>query len=221
MVTVYTKGMSKAFWAGIAVILIVFGGILLFKGSKANAPSSSSNAKATQHVQGKGTTGVVLVEYGDYQCPFCGQYYPIVKAVQEKYNDQITLQFRNLPLLQIHQNAFAGARAAEAAAMQNKFWEMHDKLYENQSAWSTSSNPLSIFSQYATQIGVKDVNKFKTDFASTAVNDTINADIKEFNKTGQELSTPTFFLDGKKIAPKSLDEFSKLIDAEITAKQKS
>jgi len=214
--------MNKAFWAAIAVILIVFGGILLFKGNKANAPSDGSNSSAgnpTQHVEGKGTTGVVLVEYGDYQCPFCGQYYPIVKEVAQKYNDQITFQFRNLPLLQIHQNAFAGARAAEAAALQNKFWEMHDKLYENQDAWTSSNNALSIFTQYATGLGLN-ADKFKKDFASTAVNTTINADIKEFGKTGQELSTPTFFLDGKKISPKSVDEFSKSIDAAIAAKQK-
>jgi protein-disulfide isomerase len=211
--------MSKAFWAIIAVILIVFGGILLFKDDKANAPTASSNAKPTQHVLGKGSTGVVLMEYGDYQCPFCGQYYPIVKAVEQKYNDQITFQFRNLPLIQIHQNAFAAARAAEAAGMQNKFWEMHDKLYQNQESWSSNSNPLSVFTQYATQIGLN-TDKFKTDFASSAVNDSINADIKEFNKTGVETSTPTFFLDGKKISPKSVDEFSKLIDAAIADKQK-
>lgn len=216
----YTSSMSKVFWAIIAIVLVVFGGILLFKGNKANAPSTSSAAKPTQHVEGKDTSGVVLVEYGDYQCPFCGQYYPIVKEVQQKYNDQITFQFRNLPLLQIHQNAFAAARAAEAASLQGKFWEMHDILYTNQDAWSTNSNPLSVFTQYATQIGVKDIDKFKKDFASSAVNDTINADIQEFNKTGQELSTPTFFLDGKKITPKSVDEFSKLIDTAIADKKK-
>lgn len=215
--------MSKAFWAIIAVVLIVFGGILLFKDNKANAPSdstSSSNVQPTNHTEGKGSTGVVLVEYGDYQCPFCGQYYPIVKQVQQKYNDQITFQFRNLPLLQIHQNAFAGARAAEAAALQNKFWEMHDKLYENQETWSASSNPLSVFTTYAGQLGLN-VDTFKKDFASSKVNDIINADIKEFGKTGQELSTPTFFLDGKKISPKSVDEFSKYIDDRIAQKQKS
>jgi protein-disulfide isomerase len=214
--------MSKAFWAIIAVVLIIFGGILLFKDSKANAPSNgkSSSVQPTKHTEGEGKTGVVLIEYGDYQCPFCGQYYPIVKEVQQKYNEQITFQFRNLPLLQIHQNAFAAARAAEAASLQNKFWEMHDKLYTTQEAWSTSGNPLSIFTQYATQIGLN-TDQFKKDFASSAVNDAINADLKEFGKTGQELSTPTFFLDGKKISPKSVDEFSKFIDARIAEKQKS
>jgi protein-disulfide isomerase len=210
--------MSKPFWVAIAAVIVIFGGILLFKGGDAGAPSAS-NAKPTNHLIGDGKTGVVLVEYGDYQCPFCGQYYPIVKQVQEKYNSQITFQFRNLPLLQIHQNAFAGARAAEAASLQGKFWEMHDMLYENQSAWSSSSKSLTIFEAYAKQLGLN-TDKFKKDFASSSVNDTINADIVAFDKTKQEKSTPTFFLDGKKIKPTSVDEFSKLIDGEITAKSK-
>jgi protein-disulfide isomerase len=210
--------MSKPFWVAIAAVIVIFGGILLFKGNPAGAPSASG-AKATNHLIGDGKTGVVLVEYGDYQCPFCGQYYPIVKQVQEKYNGQITFQFRNLPLLQIHQNAFAAARAAEAASLQGKFWEMHDMLYENQNAWSSSSKSLTVFEGYAKQLGIN-VDQFKKDFASSAVNDSINADVVAFEKTKQEKSTPTFFLDGKKIKPTSVDEFSKLIDGAITAKSK-
>jgi protein-disulfide isomerase len=210
--------MNKAFWAVIAVVIVIFGGILLFKSSNANTPSSSS-AKPTHHVEGKGTTGVVLVEYGDYQCPFCGQYYPLVKEVEQKYNDQITFQFRNLPLIQLHQNAFAAARAAEAADMQGKFWEMHDMLYENQNAWSANPKSLTVFEGYAQRLGLN-VTQFRKDFGSSAVNDRINADIIEFDKTKQEKGTPTFFLDGKKIKPTSLDEFSKLIDQAIADKQK-
>lgn len=211
--------MSKLFWAGIAVIVVIFGGIVLFKGNKANAPSTS-NAKPTNHVIGKGASGVTLVEYGDYQCPFCGQYYPVVKQVQEKYNDQITFQFRHLPLLQIHQNAFAAARAAEAASNQGKFWEMHDMLYTNQAAWSNVSDSLSVFEGYARRIGITDIARFKKDFASSETNAAINADITEFDKTKQEKSTPTFFLDGKKIKPVSVEDFSKSIDAAIAAKAK-
>lgn len=212
--------MSKTFWAVIAVIVVIFCGVLIFNKDGANAPSGgNSNAKPTNHVEGKGTTGVTLVEYGDFQCPFCGEYYPLVKQVQEKYNDQITFQFRNLPLLQIHQNAFAAARAAEAASNQNKFWEMYDKLYQTQSEWSASSKALETFSGYAKQLGLN-VDKFKQDFSSTAVNDTINADIQAFEKTKLEKSTPTFILDGKKITPKSVDEFSKAIDDAIAAKAK-
>ena len=208
--------MTKTFWAVIAIIVIIFGGIVVFNKHDSKTPSAS-NAQPTNHIEGKGSTGVTLVEYGDYQCPFCGQYHPLVKDVVTKYQDKIFFQFRNLPLLQVHQNAFAAARAAEAAGKQDKFWEMFDMLYENQSAWSTSSSAASIFEQYATQLGLN-LTKYQSDFSSAAVNDAINADINEFKKTKEVMSTPTFFLDGKKIQPTSVDEFSKLIDAEIAAK---
>lgn len=207
--------MSKGFWLIIAAIVIIFGGILLFKGDEAQAPTDTS--AVSNHVLGDNAKGVTLMEYGDYQCPFCGQFHPLVKAVVEKYKTDIHFQFRNLPLIGNHSNAFAAARAAEAASLQGKFWEMYDALFQNQSAWSDSSNVLPIFEQYAAQLGLN-VEQFKTDFASTKVNDTINADMAEFKKTGEPMSTPTFFLNGKKIEPKSLDDFSRLID-EAIAKQ--
>src|SRR5581483_6641865 len=130
--------MDKRFWGiliGLAIIIV--GIIWLASPSKSNAPSSSSTNGATNHIEGQGQEGVQLLEYGDYECPFCGQYYPVLKQVENIYNKQITFQFRNLPLTQIHPNAFAGARAAEAAAMQSKFWEMHDTLYDNQNSWAS------------------------------------------------------------------------------------
>ncbi|HSX29823.1 MAG TPA: thioredoxin domain-containing protein [Candidatus Saccharimonadales bacterium] len=211
--------MNKTFWAIVGIIVIVFGGILIFKDDKQSPTSTNSTAKPTNHVIGTNTTGVTLVEYGDYQCPYCGLYYPTVKQVQDKYKDKIAFQFRNLPLLQVHQNAFAAARAAEAAALQNKFWEMHDLLYENQNTWAQSSNPSPIFEQYAAQLGLNTA-QFKKDADSDKVNETINADVAEFNKFKVQTSTPTFFVNGKKIQPdNTADSFSKIIDAEI-AKQK-
>jgi len=209
--------MSKAFWAVIAVIVVVFGGIVLFKNNAA-APSANSSALATNHVTGDGKTGVKLLEYGDFQCPACYRYEPTVEQVIAKYKSDITFQFRNLPLLQVHQNAFAAARAAEAAALQNKFWQMHDLLYQGQPTWGEAAKPQVYFDQYAAQLGLN-VAQFTKDEASTKVNDIINADIAEFNKTGEDTSTPTFFLNGKKIAvTPDLDSFTKLIDAAIAQK---
>lgn len=211
--------MNKTFLAIVGIIVIVFGGILIFKDDKTSSPTAS-NAKPSNHVVGKGTAGVTLVEYGDFQCPYCGEYFPVVQEVKAKYGDQIKFQFRNLPLLQAHKNAFAAARAAEAAGLQNKFWEMHDLLFINQTAWANASNPNPLFEQYAQQLGLN-VATFKKDAASTAINDVINADIAEFNKTGEEMSTPTFFLNGKRISPqKSLDSFTTIIDAEIAKAKK-
>jgi protein-disulfide isomerase len=211
--------MSKTFWAIVAVIIVIFGGIILFKEDPPVA-QSANGAKPTSHVLGKGTAGVTLVEYGDFQCPYCSAYFPTLKEVKAKYGDKIKFQFRHLPLLQVHQNAFAAARAAEAADSQGKFWEMHDLLYGDQGAWSAASNPTPLFEQYAKQLGL-DVAKFKTDAASNKVNDRINADIAEFNKLGVQTSTPTFLLNGKKVSVQNkIEDFTSLIDDAIAKQAK-
>lgn len=220
---------SKQFLAIIAIIIVVLGGVFFItsKNSDGGSSGGSANAKPSEHVEGSTSSTVKLVEYGDYQCPYCTGYYPYVKQAVEQYKDKIQFQFRNLPLTSLHKNAFAASRAAEAASLQGKFWEMHDKLYENSDAngtsgWVVSNDPLNkYFANYAQQIGL-DTTKFKTDYASGAVNATINADIDAFKKTGFEQSTPTFILDGKQVKPGySVEEFTKIFDAAIKAKAKS
>lgn len=206
--------MDKRFLLILASLVIIFGGIFFLTKSKSAAPGQTGSTKAvSNHTEGT-SKKVTLVEYGDYQCPACGQFYPIVKQLQAKYANDITFRFANFPLVQIHQNAMVGARAAEAAALQNKFWEMHDMLYENQNSWSASSDPNPYFVQYATSLGL-DITKFKQDMASQAVLDTINADTSEVQALGGT-GTPTFVLNGKKIEnPNSLEAFSKIIDEAI------
>lgn len=213
--------MDKRFWGFLIAIALVLGGIFIIgNANKAGAPGDSK-ATLTNHVEGKGTTGVKLVEYGDYQCPACGQYFPAVKQVVDKYGDRITFQFRNFPLFQLHPNAIAAARAAEAAGKQGKYWEMHDLLYENQQAWTPVTDVMPAFVQYAEKIGLN-TTKFNQDYKSAAVNNLIQADLKEGNRLGID-STPTFFLDGKKISPPdpTVEAFSKVIDAEIAKKAKN
>lgn len=204
--------------------MVVFGAILVFHGNKSDNGNHSGSTKPTNHVEGKLDSKVTLVEYGDYECPVCEGYYSTMQQVQQKYNDTVKFQFRNLPLSQIHPNAIAGARAAEAADMQGKFWQMHDLLYNqtNWQEWSTSSKPEPFFWTYAAQLGLN-VDKFKTDFASGTANDRIQADINEFKKTGQQQATPTFFVNGQYVpnssfvadgAP-SVDAFSKVLDAAL------
>lgn len=208
--------MDKRFWGILVIIALVLIGIfVLTNTNKASAPGDSSKkGTLTNHIEGKGTSGVTLTEYGDYQCPACGEYYPIVKQVQQAYADQIYFQFRNFPLYQIHPNAIAGARAAEAADLQGKYWQMHDKLYENQQVWANEQNPLPDFENYAKQLGMN-VTKFDKDFKSSLVNDRIQADLNEGNKLGID-STPTFFINGNKISnPNSVDDFKKVIDNAI------
>lgn len=208
--------MDKRFWGIVVVVVLVMVGI--FALTNHSSSTSSSNAKPTSHIEGQGKDGVTLVEYGDYECPYCGQYYPIVKQVVALYSPYIYFQFRNLPLTQIHPNAFAGARAAEAAAMQNKFWQMHDLLYQNQSEWVSASDPTPIFDQFAKQLGLN-VATFKKDFNSSQVNNAINADVAAFNATGAQMATPSFFLDGKQISPlETVSSFESYLNAAIKQK---
>lgn len=222
--------MSKQFLAILAVIIIVFVGIVAFGGKSSPSNSAGSSTTPTNHVEGLDKDGITLVEYGDYQCPFCGQWYPIVKQVQAEYNTQISFQFRNFPLTSLHPNAFAGARAAEAAGLQGKFWQMHDLLYEQNDAnqenpsapsWITASDPTTYFDADAQQLGLN-VTQFKSDYASDKVNNLINADIAAGNKLGID-ATPTFFLDGKKLNPstESASALEQYINAEIAAKAKA
>ena len=213
--------MTKQFWAVIVVIVILFVGIFAFSGNK-NTPSSSKSSASTptNHVEGKGSTGVTLVEYGDYECPYCEAYSTTVTQVQSEFADKIFFQFRNFPLVNAHPNAFAGARTAEAAALQGKFWEMHDALYDssNWQVWSTASDPTPYFNQYAQQLGLN-VTQFKSDFASSKVNDLVNADMAAGTKLNVQ-GTPTFYLDGKEVSVgNSVASFEKVINAEIAKKQ--
>jgi protein-disulfide isomerase len=222
--------MDKRFWGIIAVIAVVLGGIFFITSDrKASAPGSSS-VSASNHVKNGGANSVKLTEYGDFQCPACGMYYPLVEQIADTYKDQLTFQFRNFPLSQIHPNAIAGARAAEAADMQGKFWQMYDKLYQENGlyyqaqkegkayqTWIGSTTPLNEFTQYASELSL-DVNKFKQDYASKTVNDRVQADVREGNRLKVN-STPTFFIDGKKISnPNSQDAFKKVIETAIEQK---
>jgi len=221
--------MDKRFWAIIGVIVVVFGGVLVVHNNNANKNgTSASSAKPTSHISGNTASKVTLVEYGDYECPVCENYNATVQAVQQQYKDTIKFQFRNLPLSSVHPNAFSSARAAEAADMQGKFWEMHDALYNptNWQEWSTSSNPVPYYTAYAKQLKL-DMTKFNKDFASSAVNNRINADLAAFAKTKQPTATPTFFLNGKYIANTKLvdgtsgqpsaEAFGKVLDAALKA----
>jgi protein-disulfide isomerase len=227
--------MDKRFLGILGAIIVVF--IVIFTISQNSSNSGSGNSsghQATNHVEGNNAKGVTLVEYGDYECPICGAYYQPLKTVAAKYSNDIHFQFRNLPLTSIHRNAFAAARAAEAASLQNKFWQMHDQLYQNQdpngaSGWVASSDPLNdYFVNFAKQIGLN-ISQFKTDYASGKVNDSISADLAAFGKTHQQQATPTFFLNGTYLPNTGLvdsqgipsaDKIGAVLQAEIDKKPK-
>ncbi|MDB5177385.1 MAG: hypothetical protein JWN75_1053 [Candidatus Saccharibacteria bacterium] len=203
--------MSKKTWIiFVAICVVVLGGlILLSRRDQVNVSgvdqskilaASTASGHIADHVFGATTGKATLIEYGDFECPACGSAYPILKTVTDANKDKLTFIFRNNPLTSIHPNARAGAAAAEAAGLQGKYWEMHDILYVNQNDWGSSATDkrLSYFEGYAKQIGVANLDKFKTDMESKNVSDKINFDLS-LGKTIPVTGTPTLLLNGKQI----------------------
>lgn len=220
-----TTSNAKKFGSWIIFIvligLVIWGLVAAQQKSQREAASLvlPSEVVATDHSRGSTIAPVTLVEYGDFQCPACGAYYPLVEqVVKEEGTDRLRFVFRHFPLSQ-HPNAVPAARASEAASIQGKFWEMYNLLYENQDSWATSTNPKPIFAEYAKQMGL-DIAKFATDYDSQAVKDIIDNDYKGGAKGGVN-STPSYFVNGKQIVnPQSYDAFKKIIDDAATAAAK-
>jgi len=157
----------------------------------------------------------ILVEYSDFQCPACKNFHDFLQEFESSSSanysitQKVTLVFRHFPLYQIHPTSMDAAYAAQAAALQGRFWEMDDQLFGKQDVWSTSPNPRQNFINMANEIKL-DIEKFKSDMDSKVVKDKVQADLTSGNKAGIN-STPTFFLNGNKIELTTLDEFKKLL----------
>lgn len=167
----------------------------------------------SDRVKGDIEAKTTLIEYGDFQCPACGAYYPLVKDLLKDIPQGFRVVYRHYPLTEVHKNALPAAKAAEAAGLQDKFWEMHDILFERQKDWSDLGNAKEKFLEYAKELGL-DEEKFLNDFESSQVQDKISAEIASGNSLGVN-STPTFYLNGAKISPRSYDEFKKVVENEI------
>lgn len=211
--------MDKRFLIILAVVVVGLGGLFFFSRDTSKQSVSSSTVSVSNNSTGANTKNVEVLVYGDFQCPACGQFYPIENQVVSSFKDEIKFTFRHFPLEQIHPNARAASRAAEAAGKQGKFFEMHNLLYESQSSWAQLSNPYDQFVANAKSLGL-DVTKFESDYASELVNSTINADLKEGNGKGVS-GTPTYYIDGKKMNNAdigSVEKFSAEIQKAIDAK---
>ena len=141
----------------------------------------------------KVSSPVIIEEFGDYQCPPCGQLYPELKQIEAEYGDQVKVVFRHFPLMKMHKNALMAAHAAEAARNQNKFWEMHDRLYRNQKEWAELDDPRPVFEGYARQLNLK-LDQFNSDLQSNLIDQKISADLQRGTSQGVT-GTPTVFLD--------------------------
>ena len=161
--------------------------------------------------KGKKDAKITLVEFADYQCPYCARATDVVKQVMEKYPDDVRYVYKQFPLVSIHKFAEPASRASIAAGRQDKFWEMHDKLFQNYRALDDAS-----LKKYAGEIGL-DVAKFEKDMADPAVAAAVQAEMAEAQRLGVS-GTPTFFINGYNVPSWDFQTLSGLIDGAKSGK---
>lgn len=224
--------MSKTAWIIFSAIIIGTLALLIFfsESSKLDIDSidinaiqiaNEQNGNIGDHIYGKVGSKVTLIEYADFQCAPCGSMYPITKNITELYKDQIQFIFRNFPITTSHPNAKAAAGAAEAAGLQGKYWEMHDKIYTGQDDWSNLSitERTDFFTNYARAIGL-DVDRFNSDLtnAANSINKKINYDYS-LGQKAKVKGTPSFYLNGKPLSPDMYSDktkFKEVINNELS-----
>jgi protein-disulfide isomerase len=164
-----------------------------------NQPSPGSAPITKPNV--KTSSPVIVEEYGDYQCPPCGLLYPELKQIEKDYGNQIQIVFHHFPLVKLHKNAMVAAHAAEAARNQNRFWEMHDRLYRNQKDWAELDDPRPKFSSYARELNLN-VDQFNSDMDSNLVDQRVLTDMQRGTALGVT-GTPSIFIDHQMLRPEA------------------
>lgn len=203
-------------WASaILVVGITIAGVWSVANSDRVVTSPGNGIIAESVTAGEWTRGAenpkaTLVEYSDFQCPACASYYSLVDKAMLEYGDRISFTYRHFPLPQ-HKNALAASYASEAAGKQGKFWEMNQILFERQSKWAESYTAPDIFIGYARELNL-DLAQFKKDASSGETKDNVSHD-RATGVASKIDSTPSFFLNGKKMQnPRNYEEFKALIE---------
>jgi NhaA family Na+:H+ antiporter len=167
--------------------------------SKELAPKK--NDAESIHIRGRANAPVTLEEFGDFQCPPCGNLAGPIKQLEHDFDPHLRVIFHHFPLIN-HLHARAAAIAAEAAGVQGHFWEMHDLLYREQAAWSKATDVQPLLNSYAGILGLN-VDQFKKDMESDSVKARVDLDQKRGTALGVQ-NTPTIFLNNRAIAPADL-----------------
>jgi protein-disulfide isomerase len=204
----------------VVVALATFGsGAILYRAKRPqlrNLPESQSvpakGDKQSAHIRGNPDAPVTLEEFGDFQCPPCGQFAGFVEELLKEYDPRLRVVFRNFPLPN-HEHAREAAFAAEAAGFQGKFWEMHDTLYREQETWSKAPNVRELFESYAGTIGL-DLDQFKKDMDGDKARERVDSDHALADSLGIKM-TPTLFINNRPVDPK--DKNPEGVRAEIKA----
>jgi protein-disulfide isomerase len=200
----------------VAVLVALVAAVTFSRAGEEAAPTGSGSGASAPLVRDDSprlTSGkkAVFVEYLDFECEACGAAHPVMTDLREKYGNDVTFVVRYLPL---HGNSMNAALAAEAAREQDKFEEMHDKLFETQAEWSHSeSSKEKTFEGYAQELGL-DMKQYRASLKDPAAAQRIEQSTKDAQTLGVT-GTPTFFLDGKKIEPTTIADFETKLDAAI------
>ena len=200
----------------VAVLVALVAAVTFSRAGEEAAPTGSGSGASAPLVRDDSPrlTSVkkaVFVEYLDFECEACGAAHPVMTDLREKYGNDVTFVVRYLPL---HGNSMNAALAAEAAREQDKFEEMHDKLFETQAEWSHSeSSKEKTFEGYAQELGL-DMKQYRASLKDPAAAKRIEQSTKDAQTLGVT-GTPTFFLDGKKIEPTTIADFETKLDAAI------
>jgi protein-disulfide isomerase len=214
--------MSKVSKPLIVIVLAVAlaAGAAVYLSRQPDQPSETAAAPAHADIRGGGhfrgpeNAALTLVEFGDYQCPSCGAYHPLVKEILNRYPQQLRLEFHHFPLITIHPNSMRASLAAEAAGDQGHYWEMHDALFEHQREWADSPNAEPIFIALASRFNL-DINKFMQALRSPEVQSRILKDVERGNDAKVE-AVPTFFINGERVPVKlSMEDFVQVIEAHL------
>jgi len=171
-------------------------------------PRLASDVTEQDHAQGPADAPITLLEFGDYECPDCGNAYPVIKRLIAEMGPRLRFIFRNFPLSNVHPHASVAAQAAEAAAAQGKFWEMHDLLYEHQKDLADIE-----MSKFALRIGLE-IYRFDADLASERFARRVTADYESGVRSGVT-GTPTFFVNGVKLPGLRAEFFNAAIEYEL------
>jgi protein-disulfide isomerase len=159
-------------------------------------------------IRGSKSAKITIVEWADFQCPFCVRVNPTLEKVTEEYGDKVRFSFKHLPL-SMHSKARAAHQAAEAAHRQGKFWEMHDQIFAKPKDLSEET-----YLRYANEIGL-DIDQYKKDFSSSSVRKKVDADLAEARKLGVS-GTPSFFINGRFLSgAQPYGAFARVIDEEL------
>jgi protein-disulfide isomerase len=211
----------------IVVALATFGGgTMLYRARHPqvkNIPESQSvraRSDTSAHVRGNPAAAVTLEEFGDFQCPPCGQFAGFAEELLREYDSRLRVVFRNFPL-PAHEHAREAAVAAEAAGFQGKFWEMHDTLYREQTAWSKAPNARELFESYAGTLGLN-MDQFKKDMDSDKARKRVDSDHALGDFLGVKV-TPTLFINNRPVEPqeKNPEGLRAAINAALEEKSKS